>query len=58
MNTFCSKAMERGFQRVFDDMNDIVIDVPLAQTVLERLVESAAQAKIISGTLAKQMPIR
>ncbi|KAL1461052.1 hypothetical protein WDU94_012984 [Cyamophila willieti] len=50
--------MERGFQRVFDDMNDIVLDVPLAQTVLERFVEATTKAKIISENLAKQIPIR
>lgn len=50
--------MERGFQRVFDDMNDIIIDVPLAQTVLERFVDQCTKAKIISEQLAKQIPIR
>lgn len=52
------EAMERGFQRVFDDLADIVLDVPLAQTVLERFVEAAASAKIISTSLAQQIPIR
>jgi MA3 domain. len=52
------EAMERGFQRVFDDMNDIVLDVPLAQTVLERFVDAATKAKLISENLAKQIPIR
>jgi len=50
--------MERGFLRVYEDMPDIIIDVPLAGTVLERYVEQCHAAGFISDDLVKKMPTR
>lgn len=50
--------MERGFIRVFDDMPDIIIDVPLAGTVLERFVEQCHKAGFLSNSVTRRMPSR
>uniref|UniRef100_A0A1B6FUN2 Programmed cell death protein 4 n=1 Tax=Cuerna arida TaxID=1464854 RepID=A0A1B6FUN2_9HEMI len=50
--------MEIGFLRVYEDMPDIIIDVPLAGSVLERFVEQCHAAGFISEELVKKMPTR
>lgn len=50
--------MARGFTRVFDDMPDIILDVPLAANVLERFVGQCHKAGFISDELLKKMPGR
>uniref|UniRef100_A0A0K8TJP3 Programmed cell death protein 4 n=3 Tax=Lygus hesperus TaxID=30085 RepID=A0A0K8TJP3_LYGHE len=50
--------MSRGFIRVFDDMPDIVLDVPLAGTILERFVSLCQKEKFISDDLVRKMPCR
>lgn len=50
----CSK----GFQRVFDDMADIVLDVPLAYVMLDRLVERCNRAGFLSDKITLNMPTR
>ncbi|XP_014255101.1 programmed cell death protein 4 isoform X2 [Cimex lectularius] len=50
--------MERGFCRVYDDIPDILLDVPLAATVLERFIGLCHKAGIISDQLVKRMPFR
>ena len=32
------EMIEQGFRRVYDDMTDIVIDIPLAYSVLDRVI--------------------
>lgn len=50
--------MERGFTRVFDDMPDIILDVPLAATVLERFVDQCHKAGFLPDEVVKKMPMR
>lgn len=50
--------MEQGFQRVFDDMPDIVLDVPLAYIMLDRFVERCSRAAFLSEKIVKNMPSR
>ncbi|XP_055376372.1 programmed cell death protein 4 [Condylostylus longicornis] len=50
--------MEQGFQRVFDDMADIVLDVPLAYIILDRFVERCSRAGFLSDKVIKNMPTR
>lgn len=50
--------MERGFLRVFEDMPDIVLDVPLAGTILERFVALCEKEKVITDELVGKMPCR
>ncbi|XP_075222554.1 programmed cell death 4 [Lycorma delicatula] len=50
--------MERGFIRVFDDLPDIIIDVPLAGTVLERFVEQCQKAGFLTEAVTRRMPTR
>lgn len=50
--------MEQGFQRVFDDMADIVLDVPLAYVMLDRFVERCSHAGFLSDRTIRNMPTR
>lgn len=50
--------MERGFQRVFDDMADICLDVPLAYIMLDRFIDRCYKEGFITDTIIKKMPTR
>lgn len=50
--------LERGFLRVFEDMPDICLDVPLAYTVLERFVERCFKEGFLKESLVQKMPTR
>lgn len=50
--------MEQGFQRVYDDMADIVLDVPLAYIILDRFVERCSRAGFLSDKVIRNMPSR
>ena len=52
------EQMWAGFQRVYDQMVDISIDVPQAYSVLERWVLRCRQAGIINDDILKKMPSR
>ena len=47
-----------GFQRCYDQMVDISIDVPQAYIILERWVLRCRQAGIINDDIVKKMPSR
>ncbi|XP_017473472.1 PREDICTED: programmed cell death protein 4 [Rhagoletis zephyria] len=51
-------GMEQGFLRVFDDMADIVLDVPLAYIILDRFLERCNQAGFITEKILNNMPSR
>lgn len=48
----------QGFQRVYDDMPDIVLDVPLAYIMLDRFIERCGRARFLSEKIIKNMPSR
>jgi len=50
--------MRAGFQRIYDNMGDISLDVPQAYLVLERWVMRCRQAGIINDDVVKKMPCR
>ena len=50
--------MERGFLRVYEDMPDICLDVPLAYTVLERFVERCQKAGFLTEEVIRKLPSR
>ncbi|XP_077289623.1 programmed cell death 4 [Arctopsyche grandis] len=50
--------MERGFLRVFDDMADIVLDVPLAYITLNRFIERCDSRKLLTERIHHKMPTR
>lgn len=50
--------LRAGFQRCFDQMVDISIDVPQAYNILERWVLRCRQAGIINDDIVKKMPSR
>ena len=52
------EQMWAGFQRVYDQMVDISIDVPQAYSVLERWVLRCRQAGINNDDILKKMPSR
>lgn len=50
--------MERGFLRVFDDLQDISMDVPLAYIILDRFVEKCHGLGFLTDNVVKKMPSR
>ena len=52
------EQMRAGFQRVYDQMVHISIDVPQAYSVLERWMLCCQQAGIINDDIHKKMPSR
>lgn len=50
--------MERGFLRVFDDLPDISMDVPLAYIILDRFVERCHTLGFLTENVMKKMPSR
>uniref|UniRef100_D3TLD2 Programmed cell death protein 4 n=1 Tax=Glossina morsitans morsitans TaxID=37546 RepID=D3TLD2_GLOMM len=51
-------SMEQGFLRVFDDMADIVLDVPLAYIILDRFMERCNRAGFVTDKILSNMPSR
>ncbi|KAH0615664.1 hypothetical protein JD844_025963 [Phrynosoma platyrhinos] len=50
--------MNRGFQRVYNELGDISLDVPLAHTILERLVDLCFEEGVITKQLRDTCPAR
>ena len=48
----------QGFERVYDFMPEIAIDVPAAYNVLERYVTRCRKAGLITDELVRKMPTR
>lgn len=49
---------QQGFQRVFGDMTEIVLDVPHAYTTLSKFIDRGLKAGLISPALAEEQPQR
>jgi len=50
--------MERGFLRVFDDLPDISMDVPLAFIILDRFVDRCYKEGFLSEGVTSKLPSR
>ncbi|XP_072353902.1 programmed cell death protein 4a isoform X2 [Scyliorhinus torazame] len=50
--------MNRGFQRVFEELPDINLDVPLAHTILEKFLHLCFQEAVITKQLHDSCPSR
>ncbi|KAJ7327320.1 hypothetical protein JRQ81_017079 [Phrynocephalus forsythii] len=50
--------MNRGFQRVYGELGDITLDVPLAHSVLEQLVDLCFEEGVITKQLRDACPTR
>uniref|UniRef100_T1IIT8 Programmed cell death protein 4 n=1 Tax=Strigamia maritima TaxID=126957 RepID=T1IIT8_STRMM len=50
--------MKRGFERVFNEMPDICIDVPPAYSVLEKFVAKCQENAFLSDEIVRKMPSR
>ena len=48
----------QGFERVYDFMPEIAIDVPAAYSILERFVNRCRKAGLITDELVRKMPTR
>lgn len=48
----------QGFRRVYEELGDISLDVPLAQGLLERLVELCCERGVITRALRDACPAR
>ncbi|ALC48570.1 Pdcd4 [Drosophila busckii] len=51
-------GMEQGFLRAYDDMADIVLDVPLAYIILDRFVERCNRAGFLTDKIINNVPSR
>lgn len=52
------EMIEQGFQRVFDDIQDISLDIPLASIVLERFAQRCHNLAVLTEKLIKNLPTR
>lgn len=52
------EVMEQGFQRVFDDIQDISLDMPLAYIILERFVQRCQNLGLLGEKMLKGLPSR
>lgn len=52
------EAIEQGFQRVYDDIQDISLDIPLAYIILERFVQRCYNLGILNEKMLKNLPSR
>lgn len=52
------EQMERGFWRVFDDLQDISMDVPLAYIILDRFVDRCYKEGFLTENITKKLPSR
>lgn len=52
------EIIEQGFQRVYDDLPDISLDIPLAYIILERFVRRCFNLIILSEKMVKNLPSR
>ncbi|KAG5844953.1 programmed cell death protein 4-like isoform X2 [Anguilla anguilla] len=50
--------MNRGFQRVYDELPEISLDVPLANTIMESFLELCYQESVITKQLRDACPTR
>lgn len=48
----------QGFMRVFNDMTEIVLDVPNAYHILSKFVERCLSSGVVSPVMAEQVPQR
>lgn len=52
------EQMERGFIRVFDDLPDISVDIPLAYIILDRFVDRCYKEGFLTENIIKNLPSR
>lgn len=52
------EQMEQGFRRVYEDMTDIVLDIPLAYSILDRFVQRCQRADFLNEAVIKDLPSR
>lgn len=50
--------LEKGFLRVFEDMPDISLDVPLAYITLDRFIDMCQQRNFLTENIMKNIPSR
>ncbi|KXJ11745.1 programmed cell death protein 4 [Exaiptasia diaphana] len=58
VNIVTPDQMRNGFQRVFDSMDDITLDIPHAYVTLEKFVNECAKEGVIPRALLLKIPTR
>lgn len=52
------EAIEQGFQRVYEDIQDISLDIPLAYIIIERFVQRCHNLGLLNEKMLKNLPSR
>jgi programmed cell death protein 4 len=52
------EMIRQGFQRIYEDMPDISIDIPLSYNILERFVKRCYGVGLLSDNMLKDLPSR
>ena len=53
-----SDQFQLGFLRIFNDMTEIVLDIPQAYLLLNKFIERGRQAGFVSAAVAQEVPQR
>lgn len=53
-----SDQFQQGFLRIFNDMTEIVLDIPQAYLLLNKFIERGLQAGFVSPAVAQEVPQR
>jgi programmed cell death protein 4 len=52
------EMIEQGFQRIYEDIQDISLDMPLAYVILERFVQKCQKLGLMTEKILKNLPSR
>lgn len=56
--TLLESCIVKGFNRLFDGLNDLSYDLPAAHALAKRFVDKARDAGVISVEIVKKCPMR
>lgn len=51
-------CLQKGYERLYDSLNDLYFDLPAAYQLAKRWVNKSSQAGFLSDNIAKMCPIR
>lgn len=58
INVITPEEYQKGMLRLYSDMPDICVDVPIAYILLDRLANKLSDAGLLEGILSKELPSR
>ena len=53
-----SDQFRQGFLRIYNDMTEIVLDIPQAYVLLNKFIEKGLEAGFVSPAVAQEVPQR